>query len=323
MVAVFERSELTTNEEVLHIRCKFERVAVGNNDVGGFADLERAQLVRETEDLRRIKRDGLEALFRGETVGDGVGGVLAKATGERIVKTTESDFHACCDELSRLAKQTVVRIVFFVNISENGPQNNWNILGTKKILHFVSFFPAGEDHAELLFVAIFDGISNVASAICKDKDWKLAAHDGNERFELYIAFEIRRTAVTHGLGVVSGAIENFCELIDLLFVICFRFCEWFLFARESREVKRLSINRWPVNDHRDASLNLHFVDGPTRHVNCGCLACEQAASTERIKTTAARNGKDFRYPRSACHRNVFTRGKNGSGSYDVRIEWTS
>ena len=86
-MAVFERSELTTNEEVLHIRCEFERVAVGNNDVGGFADLERAQLVRETEDLGRIKRDGLEALFRGETVGDGVGGILAKATGKRIVKT--------------------------------------------------------------------------------------------------------------------------------------------------------------------------------------------------------------------------------------------
>ena len=57
-VLVVERSELAFDEKVAHLRSEFERIAVGDDDVGDFTAFERADLIGQTKDLRWVKGDG-------------------------------------------------------------------------------------------------------------------------------------------------------------------------------------------------------------------------------------------------------------------------
>src|SRR5260370_25004570 len=81
---VVQGRELSLDEQVLHVGGQFERCAVGHNDVGDFALLERAYLVRKAENLRGVKRDGLERFFMRESVRHGVRGGLAHAPRDAI-----------------------------------------------------------------------------------------------------------------------------------------------------------------------------------------------------------------------------------------------
>src|SRR5205807_4699441 len=128
------------------------------------------------------------------------------------------DFHSGGDEFGGLGEQAIVGVIFITRFSENGTENDGDIFCAQKIFDFIAFGAAGEDHAQFLFFAILDGVTNVASTIGKDENGKLAANDGHERFKLHVAFEVGRTAVSHGLGIVAGAVEQIGELRDLLFV---------------------------------------------------------------------------------------------------------
>src|SRR6266849_275751 len=58
-VLVVEGGGLALDEEVAHLGGELERIAVGDDDVGDFAAFERADLIRETEDLRGVQGHGL------------------------------------------------------------------------------------------------------------------------------------------------------------------------------------------------------------------------------------------------------------------------
>src|ERR1700688_3488892 len=81
LVPVIQRRALALDEQVLHFGRQLERVAVGDDDVGDFAGLERADLIGYAENLRRIDRDCFQGFVVREAVGDGVRGLLAKGTG--------------------------------------------------------------------------------------------------------------------------------------------------------------------------------------------------------------------------------------------------
>src|SRR5215470_17248314 len=138
-------------------------------------------------------------------MGDGVGRVLAEAPGEGVIEAGNGDLDAGGDEFGWLRQQAVVGVVIVSGIGEHGAKNYRDVFGAQQILHFVGLSPASKHHAKFLFIAIFDGIAYVAGAIGEDENGKLAANDGDKGFELYIAFEIGRTAVAHGLGVMTSA----------------------------------------------------------------------------------------------------------------------
>ena len=110
---VVQRSELPLDEEVFHVGGQFERIAVRDDDVGDFAGFERADLVGEAENLRRIKGDGFQGFVVRQAVGNGVGGMLAQAAREGIVKAAEGKFDAGGSEFRGLGEQAIVGIIFF------------------------------------------------------------------------------------------------------------------------------------------------------------------------------------------------------------------
>src|SRR5712691_2946580 len=52
---VVERSELAFAEEVAHVGCQFERIAVGVDEIRDFPRLDRADLICDSEDLCGIE----------------------------------------------------------------------------------------------------------------------------------------------------------------------------------------------------------------------------------------------------------------------------
>ena len=50
---------MALDEEIAHVSGQFERIAVGHDNVGDLADLDRPDLIREAENLRGIERDAL------------------------------------------------------------------------------------------------------------------------------------------------------------------------------------------------------------------------------------------------------------------------
>src|SRR5260370_9517310 len=118
---VVQGRELSLDEQVLHVGGQFERVAVGHDDVGEFALLERAYLIRKAENLRRVKCDGLERFFMRQSVRHGVRGVLAQPPLEGIVEAREAELHSCGGKLRRLRKQPVLRIVLLNRQHQHRP----------------------------------------------------------------------------------------------------------------------------------------------------------------------------------------------------------
>jgi len=53
-VFVIQRTRLAFDEDVAHFRSEFEGVTVGDDDVGNLTGLERANLIGQSKDLRRI-----------------------------------------------------------------------------------------------------------------------------------------------------------------------------------------------------------------------------------------------------------------------------
>ena len=98
----------------------FERVAVGDDDVGDFPAFQRADSFGQTENLRGVKRDGLERFVVGQAVGDGVGGLLAEPPGERIVEAAERKFDACGGKFGGLGEQAIVGIIFVERLGQRG-----------------------------------------------------------------------------------------------------------------------------------------------------------------------------------------------------------
>src|SRR6266446_263954 len=184
---VVHRRELSLDEQVLHVGGQFERVAVGHDDVGEFALLERAYLIRKAENLRGVKRDGLEPFFMRQSVRHGVRGVLAQPPREGIVEAREGEFHSGSGKLRGLSKQLVVRIVLIERQHQHRPEDYGNILRAQQILDFVGLRAAGQDHLQILFVAKIHGIADLARAIGKDQQGQFPANDRRERLQLQVA----------------------------------------------------------------------------------------------------------------------------------------
>src|SRR5437899_5784290 len=64
LVLVLGRRELPFDEQIPDVAGQFQGVAVGNNDVGDFALLERAALVSQIKNLRRVTGDGARVFGR-------------------------------------------------------------------------------------------------------------------------------------------------------------------------------------------------------------------------------------------------------------------
>src|SRR6266852_2821877 len=101
-VTIIDGGELALDEEVAHLRGDLERVAGGDDEIGNLAGFQRAEFFVEAEDLRRHKRDRLEGFVVRQPVGDSVGGKLAEAPPEGVVKAGEGNLDAGGGKLRRL-----------------------------------------------------------------------------------------------------------------------------------------------------------------------------------------------------------------------------
>src|ERR1700730_10015281 len=102
---VLERGALALDEEVFDVGSNFEWVAIGDDDVGDFAGFDGAHLIGYAKNLGGIDGDGFEGFVVGEAVGDGVGGLLAEAAGEGIVKAAEGKFYSGGGQFGRLREK--------------------------------------------------------------------------------------------------------------------------------------------------------------------------------------------------------------------------
>src|ERR1700746_2272814 len=163
MVPVFGRRELPLDEQILHLGGQFEWVAVGNNDVGDFALLERADLAPKAKNLSRMNGHGAQRLVVGQPVRDGIRGVLSEAARKRVIKAGNGKLYAGGSKLCRLGEFAIIGIVLVRWGGKHGSKNDRDVLGTEEILHFVGFRASREDHFQLLFVAKLDGAADLAS----------------------------------------------------------------------------------------------------------------------------------------------------------------
>src|SRR5271155_1118760 len=72
------RDGFAVDEDLFDVSAQLQRGSVGDDNVRGLAHVERAEFLAEAPDLSRIQRDGLEGLFFGKSVGDGVSGGVRK-----------------------------------------------------------------------------------------------------------------------------------------------------------------------------------------------------------------------------------------------------
>src|SRR5882762_1520475 len=70
---VVHRRELSPDKEVLDVGGEFERVAVGDDEVGKLALFDGPDLIIQAENPRGINRHGLERFLIWQAVRDGVG----------------------------------------------------------------------------------------------------------------------------------------------------------------------------------------------------------------------------------------------------------
>src|SRR5256885_4721582 len=63
LMPVVQRGQLAADEDVFDFGRYVERVAIGDDDVCDFADLELTDLIGEAKHLRRIERDRFKTVF--------------------------------------------------------------------------------------------------------------------------------------------------------------------------------------------------------------------------------------------------------------------
>src|SRR5262245_26326527 len=134
LVLVVGGSELALDEEILQFGGQLEGVAVGDDYVGELAGFESADLVCQPQNLRGIEGNRFEGIVLREAMGRGIGRVLAETARKRIIKAAKGEFDAGLSELSGLAEQTIVRIVFVRGQREHGPQNDRHVFGAEQLL---------------------------------------------------------------------------------------------------------------------------------------------------------------------------------------------
>ncbi len=75
-------------------------------------------MIGQAEDLRGVECDRFQGFVVGQAVRYGVGGLLAQATGERVVEAAKRDFDAGVGEFGGLSERAVVGIVFVERLGE-------------------------------------------------------------------------------------------------------------------------------------------------------------------------------------------------------------
>src|SRR5882724_1283080 len=162
--------ELPPDKEVADIGGDLQRIAVSDDNVGGFSGFKRAYLVGKTQNLRRVEGYSSERFVVWQTVSNGASCVLAKAPRERVVETGDGEFHAGFREFGRLGEQAIVGIVFLTGQREHRPQDDWHALRAQQILNFVRFAAARDDDFQLLLVGVFHRVANFACLVGENKN---------------------------------------------------------------------------------------------------------------------------------------------------------
>ena len=98
------------DENSLHIGLDVQWIAVGHDHVGGLSHIERAQLVRDTPNFRRIQGDGLERFVMREAERSRVARGIRQVAHSVSIVGRKCNLHSA---LVQLAGQFVDRIVTF------------------------------------------------------------------------------------------------------------------------------------------------------------------------------------------------------------------
>src|SRR5689334_7133140 len=102
MVFVFGRSEPSFDEQVFDVGRQFQRISVGDDDIGSFAEFECANLAAQAKNLRWINCDSAQRSVVRQAMRDSIGGILPEAPRERVVEAGDRELHARGSKLGGL-----------------------------------------------------------------------------------------------------------------------------------------------------------------------------------------------------------------------------
>src|ERR1700691_3144244 len=112
--------------DLLDVGFYVERVAVCHDDVGGFADVEGAELVGDAPDFGGVEGDGFEGLVIGKAEGGSESGLIGQVANVMAGVRGEGDFDSTLVELRGKTVDGVVALVFLRSFV-NGADDDWHL----------------------------------------------------------------------------------------------------------------------------------------------------------------------------------------------------
>src|SRR5580658_2525124 len=88
---VIRAGQLPLDEEIAHLRLQFERIAVSHNNIRDFARLQRAQLIRQTKNLRGVQHHRFQGLVMRQSVSHRGSRILWQPSRKRRAETRKRD----------------------------------------------------------------------------------------------------------------------------------------------------------------------------------------------------------------------------------------
>src|SRR6202453_2933758 len=88
---VIRAGQLPFDEEIAHLRLQLERIAVCHNDIRNFPRLQRAELVRQSKNLRGIQHHRFQGLVMRQSVSHRGSRILRQPSRKRRAETRKRD----------------------------------------------------------------------------------------------------------------------------------------------------------------------------------------------------------------------------------------
>ena len=135
---------------------------------------------------------------------------------------------------------------------------------------------AGQDHLQLVLLGEPEGRLDVALRVSKHDD-RQALEDPGQRLELQLPLG-PAPGSRRRLGVVACRIEPVAQLVLGLLGLLLRFAEGRFANAEGAEIKAARLDGRPADDHREAGVDRHLLDGPAVEMDERPLAQDHAVA---------------------------------------------
>src|SRR5262249_21423920 len=208
----------------------FEKIAVGNNQIGHLTDVDRPQTVGHIYYLSRIEGDRLQRIGLGEPKSRRHSGVLRKVSHLRSrITGGYAVTHAGLLKFRSVFIQGVVSIVFANRQGKYSGEDYGNILLFQQTRDFPRIVAAENNRLQLHLFGKLNGATNLGFSF-RTKDYgQFTTNVRHERLEHDILFRTRQRLVRRvrvlRAAISLGVVQHLANLFDLALVRRQRFGE--------------------------------------------------------------------------------------------------